>query len=151
MLLFAQCFAIMPLKGLYSDSIKDVKLVLKYPGTLVTVVFLIVGGLSTFSFTKDLIAIGINAKNIGNYKLETLIFQEFFVIWNPCSWIDIFLMWVNSLYTVSIAGQTMELYYWEVDASGFHFPEDALLPTAQVDFGREGVLGSYRCWVVVCS
>lgn len=58
----------MPLKGLYDDNIKDIKFVLNYPGTLVTVLFLIAGGLSTLAFTKDLIAIGINAKNIGNYE-----------------------------------------------------------------------------------
>lgn len=55
----------MRLKGLYDDNIKDIKFVLNYPGTLVTVLFLTAGGLSTLSFTKELIAIGIDAKNIG--------------------------------------------------------------------------------------
>ncbi|KAL5291387.1 Gr64a.2 family protein [Megaselia abdita] len=81
-LLFAQCFAIMPLKGLYSDRTKDIKLVLKYPGTLVTITFLIAGGLSTLSFAKELILIGINAKNIGNYKSGKLFFKSYLSLYS---------------------------------------------------------------------
>lgn len=57
----------MPLKGLYSDNIKDIKLVVQYPGTVVAAMFLSAGGLSTIAFTRELILIGIDAKNIGNY------------------------------------------------------------------------------------
>lgn len=106
MLLIAQCFAIMPLKGLYSDSIKDIKLVLKHPGTLVNVMFLIAGSLHTLAFAQNLLSIGINAKNIGNYYSGKLpfLFKSSLTIQPHVlhSWICVLFMWVDCVCAIPV-------------------------------------------------
>lgn len=115
-MLLAQCFAIMPLTGIWQPNPRRTHFRIKSPQMIVTLIFMATSSILTLGMLKHLLKIGITARNMGKYIISNLACLLTFL--SSFSGSSVLHLRAMCLHFVSESGTTLAFTYTQLDTCG---------------------------------